>query len=566
MLPIKEILDADVVVEGGGVAGMMAAISAARAGARTVVLEKANTKRSGSGAGGNDHFACYIPAYHGDLASARQAVLSSLVGPDQDRDVMDAFLEKSFEIAQLWHSWGINMKPKGDWIFEGHAFPGRPKAFLKYDGSNQKQVLTEQARKAGVIIVNHSPVLELLTRQDGSAAGALALDTSEKNPSFRIVRAKAVIMATGNPCRIFVSANTPGLLFNVGVCPACTGESIAQFWRVGGALVGMDRGYRHAGPRYASRCGKSTWIGVYRYPDGTPIGPFTSEPSRDTSDITGDIWNTAFSDLMVNGRGPALMDCGGADPEDLEHMRWAMGCEGMTGFVAQMEKEGVDPAQHAIVFGQYEPHGIRGIEITPRAETNIPGFYAAGDHVGNFRTNLSGSAVYGWIGGGEAAAYAAGRTCPNNGKDDGEAVEHSARTQERMAWYSSFAEREHGAAWQECNHAVQQILSDFAAPGPYKLRSASLLGTGLKCIGDLRRRIADELSTPTAHELMRAAETLAIVDMGEIMIRCALERKESRGNMQRADYTFTNPLLNGQFIRIVNSKDGPAVSWRPIRQ
>ena len=92
MLSIKEILDADVVVVGGGVGGMMAAVSAAKSGAKTIVLEKANTKRSGSGAGGNDHFACYIPEVHGDLATARQAILESLVGGDQDRDVLDASL------------------------------------------------------------------------------------------------------------------------------------------------------------------------------------------------------------------------------------------------------------------------------------------------------------------------------------------------------------------------------------------------------------------------------------------------------------------------------------------
>lgn len=558
MVPIKEILEADVVIAGGGIGGLMAAVSAAKAGASTIVLEKANTKRSGSGAGGNDHFACYIPEVHGDLATAREAILGSLVGGDQDRDVLDASLLRSKEVVDLWHSWGINMKPRGDWLFEGHAFPGKPRAFLKYDGSNQKKVLTEQARLAGALIINHSPVLDILPGPDG-VAGVLALDTSEEKPSFRIVRAKAVILATGNPCRLFVSANTPGLMFNIGVCPACTGESIAQFWRIGGALVGMDRGYRHAGPRYSSRCGKATWIGVYRYPDGKPIGPFTSVPSRETSDITGDIWNSSFSDLMVNGTGPAIMDCGGASEEDLRHMHWAMGCEGLTGFLAQMKQEGVDPGRHGVVFGQYEPHGIRGIEIDPRTGTNLPGIYAVGDHIGNFRTNIGGAAVFGLISGEQAAAFAAEA-------GNFSAVENSPWARERMDYYRTFASRENGATWQECNHAIQQILTDFAAPGPHKVRSASLLQCGLKFIEDMRRRVDAELCTPTAHELMRASETLAIMDMGEIMIRCALERKESRGNMQRSDYPFTNPLLNGQFLRIVKGKKGPEISWRPIHR
>ena len=62
MIELSEnILETDVLVVGGGIAGLMAAISAAEKGARVVVAEKANTKRSGSGATGNDHFCCYIP-------------------------------------------------------------------------------------------------------------------------------------------------------------------------------------------------------------------------------------------------------------------------------------------------------------------------------------------------------------------------------------------------------------------------------------------------------------------------------------------------------------------------
>ena len=98
------------------------------------------------------------------------------------------------------------------------------------------------------------------------------------------------------------------------------------------------------------------------------------------------------------------------------------------------------------------------------------------------------------------------------------------------------------------------------------MRSASLLSSGLKFIGDLRVLIERQLAAPTAHELMRAAETLAIVDMGEIMIRCALERRESRGNMQRSDYTFTNPLLNNKFIRIAKENGEPHITWRDIHR
>ena len=66
MIEMNKPLECDVLVAGGGVAGLMAAIAAAEEGAKVIVAEKANSKRSGSGATGNDHFLCYIPAVHGD--------------------------------------------------------------------------------------------------------------------------------------------------------------------------------------------------------------------------------------------------------------------------------------------------------------------------------------------------------------------------------------------------------------------------------------------------------------------------------------------------------------------
>ena len=145
MIPLKEQLDADVAVIGGGIAGLMAAIAAADKGARVVLLDKANTKRSGAGATGNDHFLCWIPEKHGDISVVYEEFMDSQNATSNDTPLVMRFLETSPKIVNMWNDWGINMKPTGDFHFEGHAYPGRPKIFLKYDGHNQKQA--EQAAK-----------------------------------------------------------------------------------------------------------------------------------------------------------------------------------------------------------------------------------------------------------------------------------------------------------------------------------------------------------------------------------------------------------------------------------
>ena len=96
MMEIKNVYEADVLVVGGGVAGLMAAIAAAEKGARVLVAEKADSRRSGSGAAGNDHFRCFLPEYHKTLDSILQQTLNSPIGMTRDPVILRQSLEKSF--------------------------------------------------------------------------------------------------------------------------------------------------------------------------------------------------------------------------------------------------------------------------------------------------------------------------------------------------------------------------------------------------------------------------------------------------------------------------------------
>ena len=57
----EQVIETDVLVVGGGIAGCWAAISAARNGAKVVLLEKGDVRRSGQGGPGCDHW-CNVPA------------------------------------------------------------------------------------------------------------------------------------------------------------------------------------------------------------------------------------------------------------------------------------------------------------------------------------------------------------------------------------------------------------------------------------------------------------------------------------------------------------------------
>ena len=559
MMEIKNVYEADVLVVGGGVAGLMAAIAAAEKGARVLVAEKADSRRSGSGATGNDHFRCYIPECHGpDVERIVYEVLHfSQVGQCHDPHLTRVFLRRSEEIVRKWESWGIPMRPTGQWEFTGHAYPGRVRSGLKYDGKKQKAVMTSEAKKRGVTILNHMPVIELL-KKDGRMAGAVALDVSAEEPSLCVIAAPSVILGTGCTTRLYNNMATPGWMFNLAYCPSNAGGGIAQAWRIGAKLVNLEMTSRHAGPKYFQRCGKGTWIGVLRYPDGEPLGPFVDKPDRACGDITSDVWNSSFTDVMKNGRGPAYMDCSGLTPEDYDYMMWGMDSEGLKGMLNYMDEAGIDPRRHAVEFMQYEPFLIgKGLEIDEHGRCSVPGLYAAGDMVGNFRADIGGAAVFGWIAGeyagshiGENAAFSDEVVC---------ALPHVA---EVRVLCERIMNRVGGCPWKEGNLAVQQIMTDYAPSGPHTARSANLLNAGLKYLGDLRQTLLSSMSATCSHTLMRALETLDLVDVGEALMHAALERRETRPPHNRADFTFTNPMLGELFLTVRKEEGNIVKEWR----
>jgi succinate dehydrogenase/fumarate reductase flavoprotein subunit len=364
-----------------------------------------------------------------------------------------------------------------------------------------------------------------------------------------------VVLATGCGSRLYPPPS-PGWLFNTANCPVCTGSGQAIAYRAGARLVNMEFPQRHAGPRYFARCGKATWIGLYKDPQGGIVGPFVKKADRKLGDITGDIWSSVFTDKHRSGEGPVYMDCSTTSDEDFEYMMWGLVQEGNTGMLDYMAREGIDPRRHMVEFMQYEPFLVgRGIEVDEKAESCVGGLFAAGDPVGNFRADCAGAATYGWIAGEGAAARAAGIRRFRNA-DESPIVEESADLYGRML------ERGPGPDWKEANVALQQIMNDYAG---VEARSETVLGAGLRYLRDLKGKARSTLTADNAHTLMRCVETLDLMECGEVVFVAALERKETRALHKRSDFPFTNPLLADKFLTVRREDGSVRLEWREKR-
>jgi len=551
-----EKVETDVLILGGGIAGLTAAIHAAELGAKVVVADKCNTLHSGSGRAGNDDMAAYIPEIHGTLDQyienygKGQAGATSRTTP---RAVAVTHYTRALEVAQLWDAWGIPMKYKGRWECCGHRFPGLPGPHIKYAGAKQKQVLTEQSLKRGAEIINRVMGLDLLGDAKG-VTGAVGVDTRQD----RIVEfaAKAVILATGGiGPRMYLGA-TPALMGNDTSPFTLTGDGRAAAYRLGAELYQMETGGLPTLPQLKNylRAGKGSWVGVFRYPDGRPVGPYVTKPDHRFGDIISEVGSGELFD-PATGKGPIWMDCRGITDDDLEYMEWFLFNEGNKGDLDHMREEGIDFRKHQILFWPTPTRSRGKIWQNEKAETSIKGLYCAGDES---HGGIGGAAVFGWVSGEEATKYAKKAKLPSPDKE---------RDKAKIAHWKSSIEaiqtRQYGPNWEDANVALQHTMNDFAG----LTRTEPILETGLAHVRRLRKKVDTIMRAVNRWELTRCLETINLYDLAELVILAALERKESRvGTQKRLDYEYTNPLLGGKVLVVKKVADKPVLEWREIQQ
>ncbi|MDO4922667.1 MAG: FAD-binding protein [Peptococcaceae bacterium] len=548
-----EIVKTDYLIIGGGVAGLQSAITAAAKGVDVLIAEKADTRRSGSGCGGNDHFMCYIPECHGDNL---ERVLSEIGegmegGPWQDPAMLRKMMLRTQSIVERWESYGINMKPTGEYHFEGHTMPNRQCYHLKYDGHNQKMCLTREAKKNGAKIMNKLFINDILINDEGRAVGAIGFILADDEPEVVVIQAKAVLVATAQAMRMYPNVN-PAYIFNTHSCPAAAGGA-AIAYRAGAALVNIDVPYRHAGVKGFARSGKATWFGVISDINGDSISPFTTKPNRKRGDALMDINPGVFTARLESASGPTYMNCTGYTEEDHVYQHQQFKCEGIDSITDYLQQRDIDLHKSMIEFGTYDYSlAQRGIDIGLDASTNVNGIYAAGICCGNVRGNITSASVWGDVAAESVADYV--KTV------DEYDVSNHPLIQKRIDFYNQLMNRPQGADWLEANSTLQVIMNDYVG---LKLRSEDMMRAGIKYLDDLKRYAENEIGCQDAHQLMRTMELFDLIDLAKAVAITSRNRKESRGGHKRVDYNYSNPLLNNSFQTIHLDRNGKVVlEWR----
>ena len=589
-----EIFSTDVLVLGGGIGGAHAAINARRSGARVLVLEKGAAKWSGNGGAGVDHWlsACTNPCSEVTPEDFTTLTLADCGGYDcgplryvHAREAYDALLD--------CESMGMRVRDvTGE--FRGAAFRDdetglmfaydyRSRIDLRVQGWNVKPCLNKEMLRAGVEVRDRVMVSSLLV-EDGPkgrrVTGATGLDT--RTGAFVVVTAKATILATGLPGRLWVHSTEYRSTFRD---PNCTGDGLAAAWTAGAELVDLDSsagdGASMAYIAYGVGNAHNTWHGCPIVDSNGTEVPWVDRDGKVLASSEQRFLPSPGQRFMVGSglrippsydnhvkqlapdlperirRGeialPLYADLTRLPPLERRAIFGLMvGNEGRTrvpvyqtltraGFdpdvdLLQVPVMDPDAYGHASFWaGMPVPHwrqwGTGGLTVDWDLRTSLDGLYAAGGSIYGAGAHSS-AAASGRYAGRKAAAAAAKRAHEG-------AVDRGQVTREKARVYAPIERKGRAMGWKELNAGICKVMQDYCG----RYRSQATLERGLSLLRGLRESEASTVYAANPHELARAVECLSLLTVGEAVMHASLARKASSAlhDFTRLDYPAVDP-------------------------
>lgn len=515
--------EADVLVIGGGMAGLFAAVKAHDAGAKALMVVKGRL-----GTSGQTPFAKGMFVYDARTATVSldefvATVSRSALGtsnPVFTRQMAEHSLARVNELKE----WGFFDAP------------------LCYNAFNKPIA----ARK--IPVIERVMITHLIKEQD-KIAGAAGFSLDEGK--VHIFKAKSVILCTG----------AGG--FKPNGFPICdlTHDGTVMAYNIGAKVTGKEWNDGHSGMAENPADCFTGWHGMFErtpgtngvevhhdlgvdgnytaYMTGNPVtgGP----PGMGTTGVEGGPYTPAEFQRNGGPGGEGGPPGGGEGPGGPPSEGGAPGPGGMAG--ASMGGASAGLAIH-------KSEGL--VPINDTCESNIPGLYAAGDALGSYMagaiytqvgSSLAGSAVQGAIAAEAAAAYCQTIAMPSMSNSTLNRVKAEILAPlKREAGY--------GPRW------VTQTLQGIMIPNfVLYIKKASIMKAALAYIEELRDHHTPMLRAADMHELRLAHETANMIVSAEMKLKASLMRTESRCSHYRLDYPDLDEVNWRAWINIYKGAD-----------
>jgi len=558
---LSRIVTTDVLVVGGGGAGLRAAIEAARKGVNVLLVSKGRAGWSGATllAGADltlDGRSLHEYGFPGAPNDTLEKWMNDIV--------TQGFYLNNQRLAEVYvRDAAKRVKELLDWGLKVFASEERA---IETSGESIANVLLNRAKECGAEIINDVMVVDLLL-SERRVAGALGLNL--KTGETMVFRSKAVILATGG----WHKAYDP----NAG-SRELSGDGIAAAYRAGANLANMEFitfccNVIYWPPKWRG----NIFLYILHSMAGGRILNSKGEDFLSKYDPvivkygTSTEWNKCFISIasaleIMEGKGSPH----GGVYYEIGDIAWEEYEKRVISFYRNWRYKGIDFSELAKILKERVPVEVGpaaeyfegGIVVDEDMKTNIPGLFAAGEcTTGVFGANRVAAAttemiVEGAIAGEKAAEYA-----KNVGMPEIE-EKQIKKLEERI--YGPLKRKE-GVKPIELRRKIQRLAHEKLGP----VRRRRDLEDFIQFLEQVRRRDLPRLCTISKNEKynrewIEALELENIVILLEISAKSALMRTESRGVHYRIDHPYTDNdnWLKEIIVRRVGNE--PVFTTRPI--
>lgn len=552
-----------VIVIGGGLAGLRAAVESARMGVDTAVLSLLYPVRSHSGAAQGGINAALANMEECKDDSPAKHAYDTVKGSDflADQDAAEIMTtDAPARIYELEH-WGVPFSRLPDGRIAQRPFGGAgyPRTCYAADktGLYILHTLNEQAVKHNIKVYNEWAALSLAS--DGAmnhGLVALNLQTGEVDT----FAADAVIIATGGAGRIF--KRTSNAMQSTGFCMsiayragvALEDMEFVQFHptTIIGTNILMTEGARGEGGYLINNKGERF---MQRYaPKAMELAP-------------RDIVSRSIQIEINEGRG--FPDGGGCVHLDLRHLGREKILERLPGIRdIAISFLGIDPIEKPIPIQPGQHFIMGGIDTDKNGATRLPGLFAAGEcacvsvHGAN---RLGGNSLLECVVMGQRAGAAAGQYVKGKSSAIKESVVNDAGKKvagEVDALLKSDGKERLVTLRDEMAQTMTDKIGVF--------REEKAMAEALATIKELRARYrnigVDAKNRKFNLDLLRTIELGGMLEAAETMAAGALARKESRGAHSRLDFPKRDDVNWMRHTLAYYTPDGPRLEYELVIQ